>query len=154
MAALDTPEQQARIQRLVEQAVSVATKAAIDDATRRLMEQLGPDGSGSLGVSLSQTGERFSASVADGVSGSVVKGVKAELASLVPECTGPDRAACLDRHLQQTTHTVAATFTKGVRDTIGWQLALIAFAVGALSGVIGSWLFSLRRHERRSWRTA
>lgn len=148
MAALDTPEQQARMRRLVAQAVSAATEAAVDDVSRRLVAELGPDGSGPLAVRLSQVGERMSASVAGGV----VSGVGTELAALAPECGGPDRAACLERRLQQTTRTTAATFTKGVRDTIGWPLLLVAFALGALGGVLGSWLLSLR-HERRSFRT-
>jgi hypothetical protein len=153
MAALDNPEQQARIQRLIAQAVSAATETVIDDVSRQLVAQLGPDGSGPLAVSLSQAGQRVSASVAGGVVGGVVDGVGTELASMAPECAGPDRAACLERRLQQTTRTTAATFTKGVRDTIGWQLLLVAFALGALGGMLGSWLLSLR-HERRSLRTA
>ena len=153
MAALDTPEQQARIQRLVAQAVSAATQAVVDDVSRQLVAELGADGSGPLAVSLSQAGERVSSSVAGGVVGGVLSGVGTELAALAPECTGPDRADCLERRLQQTTRTTAATFTKGVRDTIGWQLLLVAFALGALGGLLGSWLLSLR-HERRSYRTA
>ena len=111
--------------------------------------ELGPDGSGPLAVSLSQTGQRVSASVVAGVAG----GVGSELAALAPECTGPKRAACLAERLQQTTRTTAATFTKGVRDSLGWQLLFVAFVLGALGGALGSWLWSLRA-LRRSWRTA
>jgi len=85
--------------------------------------------------------------------GGVAGGVGNELAALVPECTGPNRAACLEQRLQQTTRTTAATFTKGVRDSLGWQLLFVAFVLGLLGGALGSWLWSLHQ-VRRSWRTA
>jgi hypothetical protein len=168
MAALDTPEQQARMQRFVSQtvadvtrsvvegssaelsrAIAAVTRSVVEDASAELVAQLGPNGSGPLAVSLSQTGERVSASVVGGVAG----GVGNELAALVPECRGPNRAACLEQRLQQTTRTTAATFTKGVRDSLGWQLLFVAFVLGVLGGALGSWLWSLRQ-VRRSWRTA
>ena len=168
MAALDTPEQQARMQRFASQtvaavtrsvvegssadlsrAIAAVTRSVVEDASAELVAQLGPNGSGPLAVSLSQTGERVSASVVGGVAG----GVGNELAALVPECTGPNRAACLEQRLQQTTRTTAATFTKGVRDSLGWQLLFVAFVLGVLGGALGSWLWSLRQ-VRRSWRTA
>ncbi|HLK91947.1 MAG TPA: hypothetical protein VKZ18_18790 [Polyangia bacterium] len=191
MTALDTPEQQARIERLVSLAVAAATKTAVEDlstqlasatrtmvdgmsaqvaaATRtmiagasdQLMQELGPTGSGPLAVSLSNASQRMSASAAGGLVGGVVDGAEAELAGLAPECRGPNRAACLQQRLQQalleTTQTAAAAFSKGVRDSIGWQLLLVAFALGVAGGVLGSWLFSVLlslRHERRSFRTA
>jgi hypothetical protein len=168
LAALDTPEQEAHMQRLVSQmvaavtrsvvedssaelsrAVATATRSVVADASAQLMAELGQNGSGPLAVSLSQTGARVSASVVGGVAG----GVGNELGALVPACTGPNRAACLEERLQQTTRTTAASFTKGVRDSLGWQLLFVAFVLGALGGALGSWLWSLRQ-VRRSWRTA
>jgi hypothetical protein len=153
MKALDDPEQQARIQRMIAAAVAQVTRTMIDDASAELVAQLGPDGSGPLAVSLSQAGQRVSTSVAGGVVGGVVGGVGTQLASLLPECSGPNRAACLQQRLQETTRTTAASFSKGVRDSIGWQFLLLAFALGAVGGALGSWLWSLRA-VRRSFRTA
>jgi hypothetical protein len=148
--ALDDPEQQARIQKLVSQAVAAVTRTMVEDASAELVAQLGADGSGPLAASLSQTGQRVSASVAGGVVG----GVSAELATaLIPECSGPNRAACLQQRLQEATRSTAASFSKGVRDSIGWQFLLLAFVLGAAGGALGSWLWSLRV-ARRSWRTA
>ena len=153
MTALDDPEQQARMQRMVSQTIAAITRTTVDDASAQLVAELGPDGAGPLAVSLSQTGQRVAASVAGGVVGGVVGGVGKELAALVPECTGPNRAACLEQRLQETTRTTAATFSGGVRDSLGWQLLLVAFALGIVGGALGSWLWALR-HERRSFRTA
>lgn len=148
--ALDDPAQQARIQKMVSEAVAAVTRTMVEDASAELVAQLGPDGSGPLAASLSQTGQRVSASVAGGVVG----GVSAELATaLVPECNGPNRAACLQQRLQEATRSTAASFSKGVRDSIGWQFLLLAFVLGAAGGALGSWLWSLRV-ARRSWRTA
>lgn len=149
LGALDDPEQQARIQRMVSQAVAAVTRTMVEDASAELVAQLGEDGSGPLAASLSQAGQRVSASVAGGV----VDGVGNELSALLPECSGPNRAACLQQRLQETTRTTAASFSKGVRDTIGWQFLLVAFALGAAGGALGSWLWSLRV-ARRSWRAA
>jgi hypothetical protein len=153
MNALDDPEQQARIQRMVAAAVAQVTRTMVDEASAELVAQLGPNGSGPLGASLSQAGQRVSTSVADGVVGGVVGSLGSELASLVPECAGPNRAACLQQRLQETTRTTAASFSKGLRDSIGWQFVLLAFALGAAGGALGSWLWSLRV-ARRSFRTA
>jgi hypothetical protein len=149
MNALDDPEQRARIQKMISEAVAAVTRTMVEDASAELVAQLGPDGSGPLAVSLSQTGQRVSASVAGGVIG----GVGSELGGLAPECHGPNRAACLQQRLQETTRTTAASFSKGVRDSIGWQLLLVAFVLGAAGGALGSWLWSLRA-ERRSLRVA
>lgn len=153
MKALDDPEQQARIQKMISAAVAAVTRTMVEDASAQLMAELGPNGSGPLAVSMSQAGQRVSASVAGGVVGGVVGGMGTQLASLVPECNGPNRAACLQQRLQETTRTTAASFSRGVRDSIGWQFLLLAFALGAVGGALGSWLWSLRT-ARRSWRTA
>jgi hypothetical protein len=186
MTGLDTPEQQARIQRLVSLAVAAATKTmaedlsgqlaaatqamadtmsnqlsgvtkrVVEDASDQLMEELGPDGSGPLAASLAQAGQRVSASVASGVVSGVTDRMGAELAALAPECTGPNRADCIEQRLQLMTRRTAASFTKGIHETIGWQLLVVAFALGAAGGVLASWLLSLifsLRHERRTLRT-
>jgi hypothetical protein len=149
MNALDDPEQQARIQKMVSAAVAAVTRTMVEDASQQLVAELGENGTGPLAISLAQASERVSASVAGGVVG----GVGSQLATLVPECNGPNRTACLEQRLQQTTRATAATFSKGVRDSIGWQFLLLAFALGIAGGALGAWLWSLRV-VRRSWRTA
>jgi hypothetical protein len=146
VSALDEPEQSEALQRLVAEAVSVATTTAVQNATRAMIGELGPDGQGPLAVSLSRTSERVSAAAVDGVG--------SQLADLLPECSGPDRMECINRRFQQTARSTAASFTSGVKDTIGWHLLLIVFALGAGGGVLGAWLWSLRPERRRSFRTA
>jgi hypothetical protein len=150
---LDDPEQQARIQKMVSASVAAATRTMVEDASAQLVAELGADGRGPLAVSLSQVGAQVSASVADGAVRGVVGRMGSELDSLAPECSGPNRSACLEQRFQDTARRTAASFSKGVHDTIGWQFLLLAFALGAAGGALGSWLWSLRV-ARRSWRTA
>jgi len=144
VSALEEPAQKEIIQRLVNEAVSTAATLAVEKATQQMLAELGPDGDGPLAVSLSRTGERVSAAA--------VGGVGAEIAQLAPECVGPDPLGCLERRLQQTARSTAASFTAGVKDTAGWQLLLVAFALGAAGGLLAAWLWSLRHIRRRSLR--
>jgi len=51
---------------------------------------------------------------------------------------------------------MAASFSAGVRETLGWQLILVAFGLGAVGGVLGTWLWSVlqdRQGRRRGLRT-
>ena len=77
-----------------------------------------------------------------------------ELAGLFPECSGPDRLACIEQRFQHGARTTAASFTSGVNDSIGWRLLLLMFVLGAGGGVLGAWLWSLRHVRRREFRTA
>jgi hypothetical protein len=150
VAALDAPEQRAAIQRLVSEAVSVAAATAAEETTRHMIAALGPEGEGPLALSLARTGERVSGAAAAAAMG----GMGSELAGLLPECNGPDRMECINRRLQETARTTAASFTSGVKDSLGWQLLLIMFILGAGGGVLGAWLWSLRLVRRRDFRTA
>jgi hypothetical protein len=111
-----------------------------------MVVSLGPDGRGPLAVSLSRTGEQAVTNA--------VGGLGTQLATLVPECTGPDQLACIEQRLQRTAHATAASFTSGVKESIGWQVLLVAFGLGAGGGVLGAWLWSLRHYRRRSLRMA
>jgi hypothetical protein len=146
VAALDEPAQRAHIERVISEAVAVAATTAVENATRQLVAELGPDGQGPLAVSFTRTGERVSAAA--------VGTVSSEIAALAPECAGPDPLGCIERRLQQTARATAASFSAGVRDTLGWQLLLVAFGLGAGGGVLGTWLWSLRHERRRSLRMA
>ena len=150
VGALDEPAQRAQIDRIVSEAVSVAAAAAVENATRQLVAELGPDGQGPLAVSFTRTGER----VSERVSAAAVGTVSSEIAALAPECAGPDPLGCIERRLQQMARATAASFSAGVRDTLGWQLLLVAFGLGAGGGVLGAWLWSLRHERRRSLRMA
>jgi hypothetical protein len=143
--ALDDPAQRARIDSLIAQAVSVAATAAVEKATRQLVAELGSDGEGPLAVSIARTGGRVSAAA--------VGSVGSELIALAPECAGPDPLGCIEKRLQQTARSTAASFSAGVRETLGWQLLLVAFALGGVGGVLGTWLWSLL-HERQERRRA
>jgi hypothetical protein len=146
VAELDSPEEVAHIQHLVSEAVSTAADVAVAKATERLMAQLGEQGDGPLAVSFARTGER--------VSTAALGSVGSELLALAPECAGPDPLACIEKRLQQTARTTAASFSAGVRETLGWQLLLVAFGLGAGGGVLGAWLWSLRFERRRTLRMA
>jgi hypothetical protein len=140
LAALDGPEQREQIARVLSEAMSEAVHAAVQDATRQLVTELGPDGEGPLAVSLANTGARISAGV--------VGGARGELLALFPACAGPDARACIELELQQIARSTAAGFTKGVRDNLGWPLLIAAFAFGLTGGVLVTWLWSHRPQRR------
>jgi len=144
--ALETPEQRARFERMVSQVAAAAAQTVVEEATRQVVAELGAQGQGPLAISLSRTGER--------VASSAVGSVGAQLAALVPECDGPDQLGCIEQRLQRTARSTAASFTAGVRESLGWQLLLVAFGLGAGGGVLGAWLWSLRHYRRRSLRLA
>jgi hypothetical protein len=146
LTELASAEEIARIDRVVSQAAATAAGAAVARAAEKLMAQLGEEGNGPLAVSFARTGERVSAAA--------VGSVGSELLALAPECAGPDPLACIEKRLQQTARTTAASFTAGVRETLGWQLLLVAFGLGAGGGVLGTWLWSLRLERRRTLRMA
>ena len=148
--ALDAPEQRAAIQRVVSEAVSVAAATAVEEATRHMIAQLGPDGEGPLADSLARTSERVAAAAA----AAAMSGMGRELAGLFPECSGPDRLDCIEQRFQHGARSTAASFTSGVNDSIGWRLLLLMFVLGAGGGVLGAWLWSLRHMRRREFRTA
>jgi hypothetical protein len=158
LQALDTPEHRALIERTIAHAVSVAATTAVENTTRQLIADLGPDGRGPLAVSLTRTGEQMTSAMTSvattAVSSSVSDTVSRELAALVPECAGPERLDCLQRRLQQTARVTASSFTTGVKDSIGWQVLMVVFALGAGGGVLGAWLWSLRHYRRRTLRMA
>jgi hypothetical protein len=74
----------------------------------------------------------------------VIAGARQGLADAVPACGGRDPAGCLQAYLHDLARSSAVGFTGGVRDTIGWSVLFLAFALGVAGGVVGSWLWSLR----------
>lgn len=136
LESLDTPEQRERIQSLVALAVSEAARVAVRDATRELILELGPDGRGQLAMSVAGTGEQATRAA--------LVGARQGLAEALPACAGRDPFECLQAHLHDLARSSAVGFTSGLRETLGWPLLLLAFAVGVVGGVLGSWLWSLR----------
>jgi hypothetical protein len=184
LETLDTPEQRARMQALIAAAVDSATRAAIagvtqaldgateaaiegmtsavgnatraavDAAAGQLVAQLGPSGEGPLGHSLARTGSVVSAAVVDSVIGGAVSGTGARLAALGPVCDGADPLTCVERRLGGLAQATGAGFAAGVAKTIRWPLLMLDFLAGAIAGVLGSWLWSLRHHRVRRFQTA
>ena len=137
------PPSSGRYERMVTGVVESATLMAFDSATRQLIAQLGDNGEGPLGRSLASTGHQVTAAMVKDVMG----GVGTELAALAPECDGVDRATCIQQRLHAMARSTAAGFTAGVKENLGWQFLLLAFAGGTVAGALGSWLWS-RGHNR------
>ncbi|MES1166194.1 MAG: hypothetical protein ABUR63_10570, partial [Verrucomicrobiota bacterium] len=110
--ALDSPEQQARIRALVTEMSRAAASAAVDGATRRLFQQMGPEGSSPLAAGM--------ANAATLASTAAVAAAGAELPEALAGCHGPDSRACLERELNALARSTATGFTAGIRDTLGW----------------------------------
>jgi hypothetical protein len=144
VAAFDAPEQREQIRSLVSEMMSAAVQTAVEDATRQLVTELGPDGDGRLTASLSNAGSRFAAGV--------VNGARGEMMSMFPDCSGLDQRGCIERQLQQMARSTAAGFTKGVRESLGLPALFLAFVMGVAGGVLGTWLMT-RRPQRRVLRT-
>jgi hypothetical protein len=173
VTALDQPEQRDRIRRMVDesvrQAVAAAFTAAITppevssedgavqaaspaemlaaqlartataSAVHEIEAALGPHGV--LTASLVDTGARVSASV--------VAGATSQLGELFPGCSGADAQACRERRLQELTRAAGAGFSMGVRDALGWPIAVMAALAGILIGVIGHRAWTARRSRLR-----
>ena len=71
-----------------------------------------------------------------------------KLTELFPGCRGPDAVACINRQIQATTQSAGSGFSKGIRDSIGWQLLVAAGLLGLAAGFLGHWLWSLRNQAR------
>ena len=145
VAALDAPEQREHLRSIVADTMSEVVQTAIEDATRQIVAELGPDGEGPLAASLTNASARISAGV--------VSGARGEMMALFPDCAGPDPRACIERQLQDMARSTAAGFTKGIRDTLGLPLLIIAFVFGVAGGVFGTWFWT-RRPQRRVLRHA
>jgi hypothetical protein len=134
-------------------AEALARQAARAFATE-LARQLGADGHGPLGQSLSDTAGRVSASA--------VRGAQAEVVPLLPvgevdgarglrgaaACTGPDQAACVERSLHEIGRATSAGVVAGVRESIGAWIFALTFVAGALAAIAVAWAYSLHRAHR------
>ena len=142
IAALNAPEQQEKLRQVVNGLVTEAIASAFRTATavQEVVDSLGGRGKGPLAQSIASTGREVSA----GVVGSALD----KLTALFPGCSGPDAVACINRQLQATTQSAGAGFSKGLRDSLGWQLLVAAGLLGLVAGIIGHWLWALRAQTR------
>jgi hypothetical protein len=116
--------------------VGQAARAAVDDAVRGLIAELGSQGQGPLAVSIAGTGKNVSAAVV----GSALE----QLNELFPGCRGPDAVACVNRQIAGMSQSAAIGFSAGLRQTIGWALLIFAGLIGLLMGLLSHWLWSQR----------
>jgi hypothetical protein len=124
----------------VAELIAQAARSGIETAVQEVVDSLGGRGKGPLAQSIASTGREVSASVV----GSALD----KLTALFPGCSGPDAMDCINRQLQTTTQSAATGFSKGIRDSIGWQLLLGAVLLGLVAGIIAHWLWSLRAQTR------
>jgi hypothetical protein len=87
-----------------------AAEAFVDTFTRRLIAQLGRGGQGPLSDSMAATGERLS--------GSAVKGMRAEFGNLFPECRGSDRPQCIERRLEALGRAASSGISQGLTQSL------------------------------------
>jgi hypothetical protein len=173
VSAMDQPEQLERIRHMVDESVRQAVAAAFATAVtppevaggdgaagppspaQMLAEQLaraatasalhevavalGPRGV--LAASLADTGARVSASV--------VEGATSRLGEMFPGCAGADAQACRERRLRELTRAAGAGFSMGVRDALGWPIAVMAALVGLALGALGHRAWTARRSRLR-----
>lgn len=175
VAALDAPEQRARIQQLVNAAVAEAVATAFRTATEvprgtgagvggpggvspiaLLMGQVArsavDDAVRTLVADLGSHGEGpLAASIVGtgkNVSAAVVGSAIDQLNELFPGCRGPDAVACVNRQIASMSQSAAVGFSVGLRQTIGWALLIFAALIGLLMGLLSHWLWSQRGHAQ------
>jgi hypothetical protein len=95
--------------------------------SRQLRLELGPDGTGPLGQSLSR--------LAQGMSGAAASSVVAELAPVATgttDCAGPNRQQCIEQRTFELSRTAAAGFADGMAKSLRFPLLAVAFGAGFL----------------------
>jgi hypothetical protein len=180
VAALDAPEQRARIQQVVNAAVTEAVASALRTATEvpqgknaglagergvspvaLLMGQAArtavEDAIRRLIMDLGGHGEGpLAASLAatgKTVSAAVVGSTLDQLSELFPGCRGPGAVACINHQIAAMSQSAAVGFSTGLRESIGWPLLIVAGLIGLLLGLLSHWLWSQRGHGRQVLRT-
>jgi len=175
IAALDDPEQRAKIQQVINAAVAEAVVTAFRTATEvprgagagvarqpgvspvaLLMGQAArsavDDAVDGLIADLGSHGEGpLAASIAGAgknVSAAVVGSALGQLDELFPGCRGPDAVGCVNRQIASMSRSAAVGFSAGLRQTIGWALLIFAGLIGLLMGLLSHWLWSQRGHTQ------
>jgi hypothetical protein len=104
--------------------------------SRQLQVELGPDGSGPLGKSLS--------GLAQEMSGAVASGVVAELSPVEKDCAGPDRKGCVDRRVYDMSRVAAIGFADGVAHSLRIPVLVLTFLGGFVVALIATSAFRRR----------
>jgi hypothetical protein len=170
VAALDAPEQRARIQQVVDAAVAQAVASAFRTASEvprtglAARQEVSPvallmgqaarsavdDAIRGLVADLGGHGEGpLAASLAGtgkAVSAAAVGSALDQLTELFPGCRGADAVACVNRQIASMSQSAAVGFSSGLRQTIGWALLIFAGLIGLLMGLLSHWLWSQRGH--------
>jgi hypothetical protein len=162
--ALSAPEQVARIQAVVTQAVNAAVADALRTATRggkgaagSLIETASAQAAnafreslasgmavdieperGALGISAAALSQKLTSSATEGA-----------LAGVAPGCIPREDPDCLGRHLRLLAHDSGRSMVEGARSALGLWPVVIAFVLGALLAsfaVLGGSLWRRRRH--------
>jgi len=183
VAALDQPQERARVQKMVDAAVAQAVEAALAAA----LAAPAPGGAGGGGsVAARGPGRGFAALVAGQVGRAATEdalgrvsaqlgadgplrgniaatsavatnaALSAALGEIFPGCPGDDAGAaeCRRAQLQALTRATAANITAGVRDSIGWPLLFLAALAGVVAGAVGYGTLVRRRRAPRALRHA
>ena len=148
IAEASSPEQLAQIRLITETAARSAVQGFLgtngqmptvgsltDQTLGAVRNSLGATGEGPLATSLAATAERVSAST--------VRGIRGE-AGLFPECTGPDRARCVDERLTALSRAASIGVRDGLRGLVALPLLALSFVLGLIVAVLMSWLWTHR----------
>jgi hypothetical protein len=171
IAAIDAPEQRARIQQVIDAAVAQAVATAFRAAGEATRDQVAgaagrqvallmgkvartavDNALQGLSADLGSHGEGPLAARMAGtgkeVSAAVVGGALGQLERLFPGCRGADGVACVNRQIASMSQSAAIGFAAGLRQTIGWALMIFAGLIGLLMGVLSHWLWAHRGHAQ------
>ena len=171
VGALNAPEQRAKIQQIVDAAVTQAVATAFRAAGEATREQVagaagqqlalimgkvartaGDEALRGLAAELGSHGEGpLGASLAatgKNASAAAMGGAIDQLNQLFPGCRGADAIACVNRQIASMSQAAAIGFAAGLRQTIGWALLIFAGLIGLLMGVLSHWLWSQRGHAQ------
>lgn len=174
VASLDAPEERERLRQAVNELVSRAVASALRTATevppgerttrgepavspmalamaqamrsgitagiQRVILEIGGKYHGPLTPSIQGTAKL--------VSVAVVGSARETLTDRLPGCRGPDAVACMKQQLEATGRSAKAGFSRGIVETIGWQLLVAAVLIGLALGIVGPSLWSLRTRRR------
>ena len=111
----------------------------------QLEADLGADGSGPLSRTLAASGER--------TSGAIVRGSARELSNWLPECSGKNRADCVEMLIQRYAYVASVSAARGAVDGAPpWPSMFIGaagFAAGLLFSAVTALLLGQRRTRRQ-----
>jgi hypothetical protein len=115
--------------------------------SRQLQLEIGPDGSGPLGKSLTGLAQEMSVAAANGVVG--------ELTPIDTGCTDPDRKKCTERRVYDMSRVAAIGFADGVAHSLRIPVLVLTFLGGFVVALIATIAFRRRgtvvtTHERSS----